>query len=88
MARLSRVLLVCYSVCGFASAAAVKSFEFAAHRESADAGLLQRKRQTGSLSSALGKSLYWFTHFNVGDAENVRLLIDTGSTDLLMNEGV
>lgn len=82
------MMLVWYSICGFAYAAASKSFTIVSHRETADAGLLLRKRQTGSLPSELGKSLYWFGNFSVGNAESVRLLIDTGSTDLLMNKGM
>lgn len=88
MATFSAFLLVWYSVCTFAYAAAIDAFTIASHREIADAGLLPRKRQAGSLPSSLGKSLYWFGNFSVGDVESVKLLIDTGSTDLLMNEGV
>ena len=88
MATLSMLLLVWYSVCGLTSAAAVDSFTIASRREAVDAGILHRKRQTASLPSVLDKSLYWFANFTIGDAKDVYLLIDTGSTDLLMEPGV
>lgn len=46
-----------------------------------------RQRKTGQLPTQLGKSLYWFGNFSVGDASSLKLLIDTGSTDILLNNG-
>ncbi|KAK5168945.1 uncharacterized protein LTR77_006254 [Saxophila tyrrhenica] len=88
MGPLATLLLALISVCSFTHAAAVDSFSIASHRDYADSNNLPRKRQSGSVPSELGKTLYWFANFSVGDADSVRLLIDTGSTDLLMNEGV
>ncbi len=87
MAPLFTVLLLISSITGLTSAAAVDSFTLSSFREEAAAESLHRKRQFGILPSALETSLYWFSNFTVGDATNLKLLIDTGSTDCLIVPG-
>lgn len=96
MAISSTLLLALYSVSGLASAAAVASngFEIETHRQEAprhavDALSPNRQKQSGVLASTLGKSLYWFGYFSVGLSEKpYKLLVDTGSTDLILNPGL
>ena len=95
MAISSSLLLVLYSICCLASAAAVPSdaFTFETERMEHDrraVDLLHPKRsaQSGILASTLGKSLYWFGYFAVGESEPLKLLVDTGSTDLILNPGL
>jgi len=69
------------------------TISFGVTREEHDAATVNavsrfRKRQSGQLPNKLGKSLYWFGNFKVGDSGVLKLLIDTGSTDLLINPGV
>lgn len=42
----------------------------------------------GTVPTVLGESLYWFGNFTVGDSHDLELLIDTGSTDLILNPGL
>lgn len=81
-------LTLCASVCG-----AGKTFSFATSREVGDSNVVNhlshlRKRQSASVASSLGNSLYWFGEFSVGDSGPLKLLIDTGSSDLLVDPGL
>lgn len=49
---------------------------------------LRKRGSTGELPTKLGKSLYWFGHFNVGESSDLRLLVDTGSADCILNNGL
>ena len=82
-------------LCSFAAGAAIASggFLISSHRDTADAQTIHalshlRKRQSGTLGSYIGKTLYWFGNFKVGDSGPLKLLIDTGSADLLVNPGL
>ena len=49
---------------------------------------VSRKRQSQVFSEFEESNDFWFAHgFNIGDASNLTLLIDTGSSDLLLNKG-
>lgn len=61
-----------------------KSFELEVFREANHTN----GSVTTDLPASLGHSLYWFANFDVGDSKNVKLLVDTGSTDLLVNPGM
>jgi hypothetical protein len=91
MAVRSSFLVALYSLYCLVSAASISSdsFTILSHREEADPVAINalRKRQTASLPSELGKSLYWFAYFRVGESDPLRLLLDTGSTDLIVNPG-
>lgn len=54
--------------------------------------LSQRRRRAtqpaGNLSTAIDSDLYWYGNFTVGDSTDLELLIDTGSSDLLVNNGL
>lgn len=78
MAYLSVALFLWSAICGCCLGRALDSSEIVAKR---DVG-------SGEIPSELGKSLYWFGNFSVGDSGYVRLLIDTGSSDLWLNKGV
>ena len=85
------ILLASYSACFLALAAVVsgtsvhlETHRHEADRQAVDALASHRQRQSGILGSTLGKSLYWFGYFAVGESEPLKLLIDTGSTDLLL----
>ena len=87
--------LAFYSICSFASAAAVpgtsfhlETYRHEADRRAVDERSCHRQKQSEVLASTLGKSLYWFGYFAVGDSEPLKLLIDTGSTDLILNPGL
>lgn len=62
-----------------------KSMEISLTR--VDAGK-KKSSSSGELQETLGRSLYWFGHFDVGNTKNAKLLIDTGSTDLILNPGL
>lgn len=81
----------CCFLHSFVAAAAIANdgLMIASHRDTADASLLKlRKRQSGAFGSSLGKSLYWFGNFTVGDSGSLKLLLDTGSSDLIINPGL
>ncbi len=87
----SSLFVASYGFSCLASAASVPSnaFTISTRREEADAATnALRKRQSGVVDSMLGKSLYWFGDFAVGESPPLRLLIDTGSTDLIVNPGL
>lgn len=69
------------------------TISFGVTREEHDAATVNaasrlRRRQSAQLPNKLGKSLYWFGNFKVGDSGVLKLLVDTGSTDLLVNPGL
>ena len=73
--------------------AADDALSFSVFRDEADAQTVNalsklRRGLRAQLPNQLGKSLYWFGHFSVGDSPDLRLLVDTSSTDLLINPGV
>ena len=89
------LLLASYSTCSLAAAAVVPgtSFHLETYRQEADRGTVHalschRQRQGGILASTRSKSLYWFGYFTVRESEPLKLLIDTGSTDLILNPGL
>lgn len=95
MANLCALLLVWAALYEISLGRVLDSHSFVVERDVADRRTVNgvsslRKRQdgTGELSGALGKSLYWFGNFSVGDSGYLRLLIDTGSSDLWLNTGV
>ncbi|KPI36780.1 uncharacterized protein AB675_11742 [Cyphellophora attinorum] len=49
---------------------------------------IRRDGKTGNFSTAIDNQLYWYANFTVGNSSNLELLIDTGSSDLLLNNGV
>jgi hypothetical protein len=84
----SALVLALYGLSCVASAAAVPgdSFSLVASREEADPNAIHALRKRGAaLPAKLGKSLYWFIYAAVGDSGSKRLLLDTGSTDLILN---
>ena len=92
---LSCNFLAFYSICSLASAAAVpgtsfhvETYRHEADRRAVDERSYHRQQQSEVLASTLSKSLYWFGHFAVGDSEPLKLLIDTGSTDLILHPGL
>ena len=93
MAAFSALVSLFYALFYFISIANGSSFEISAHRDTADADTVKalsaiRKRQSADLPAKLGNSLYWFGNFSVGDSGDLKLLIDTGSTDCLVNPGL
>lgn len=64
------------------------------HRDTADEHtahtLAHVRKRSGIdyLPTKLGKSLYWFGYFDVGEAQNLKLLLDTGSSDLILNNNL
>lgn len=95
MATLYTFLLFFHTLFSFGYAAAIpadNSFTIASYRDVAGAdtenALRMVKRQSGANPSVLGRSLYWFGNFSVGDTPDLKLLIDTGSTDLILNKGL
>lgn len=50
-------------------------------------GKFQKRLATANFSTALDTDLYWYGNFTVGNGTNLELLIDTGSSDLLVNNG-
>ena len=90
MAPLATLLLLSQVFFSIIYAAAVpSSFTIPSFRDVADDETIAlRKRQSGSNPSVLGRSLYWFGNFSVGDSGYLKLLIDTGSTDLIVNNGL
>jgi pepsin A len=92
MAPLSALLWFSYILFGLVYAAE-DSYTIPVYRDVADEDTVNalsavRKRQSGTVPSVLGHSLYWFGHFSVGDTPDLKLLIDTGSTDLIVNNGL
>lgn len=93
MATFCAFSLICYALLLFTCTVDGSSFEILSHRDTADAETVNalsaiRKRQSGVVPSKLGNSLYWFGNFSVGDSGPLKLLIDTGSTDCLVNPGL
>ena len=64
------------------------------HRRPATPALLDSirlaRRQSGEFPNIQKRNdiLLWFANFTVGDSENLELLLDTGSTDLLVDPGL
>lgn len=86
---------LCCSLLSFAAGAAIANdgFLISSHRDKADPQTVHalsslRKRQSGSYGNYIGETLYWFGNFKVGDSGPLKLLIDTGSADLLVNPGL
>jgi hypothetical protein len=88
------ILLLCICVrAALAAPAAQDGFAVSAYRSHIDERTLSilstsralRRRQTGSLSAAIDSDLYWYGNFTVGEGTNLGLLIDTGSSDLILN---
>ena len=91
MLSLSSLLLVSSALSSIAYAAG--DGLIAAHRKEADEQTVNalaalRKRSTGELPTKLGKSLYWFGHFDVGEGHDYHLLLDTGSSDCILNNNL
>lgn len=78
------VALVLFTLCGFVW---TRSFAIPVHRESIDT-TTGKPSESGIIESKLDRSLYWYGHFSVGDSHKLKLLIDTGSTDLIINPGL
>lgn len=96
MRTLAILSVLCCFFYGLAAGAAIASddgFLIASHRDKADAQTVHalsslRKRQSGGFGSYIGETLYWFGNFKVGDSGPLKLLLDTGSADLLVNPGL
>lgn len=97
MAKLSALLLACSALASaLVTGRAVDSYSVAAERLVWDRDLVNSvshlrqglSNTTGDVPTKLGGSLYWFGNFSVGDSDNLRLLVDTGSTDCILNKGV
>jgi hypothetical protein len=77
------LLLVCSNIFGLVAA---NSFAISAHREKV--ALTSAKRsETGEIPNEIDHALFWFGNFTVGDSQNLDLLVDTGSSDLIVNPG-
>jgi hypothetical protein len=90
--------LVVYA-CGIianAAPAPYDGFTVSAYRGRADEYTLSvlassrrlHSRQSATLSTAIDSILYWYGNFTVGEASGLGLLIDTGSSDLILNNGL
>jgi len=93
MARFPTIILAAFALLCCLVYGLEDTISFGVTREEHDAASVNavsrfRKRQSGQLPNKLGKSLYWFGNFKVGDSGVLKLLVDTGSTDLLVNPGV
>lgn len=91
MLSISNFVLVVSVFCSLAIGADTSLI--AAHRQEAseqtsNALAALRKRGTGDLPTKLGKSLYWFGNFSVGESSDLKLVIDTGSSDCILNNGL
>jgi hypothetical protein len=91
MLSLSNLLLAWSAICSVAYGNS--DGLIAAHRREADEQTVNtlaalRKRGTGELPTKLGKSLYWFGHFDVGEGHDYHLLLDTGSSDCILNNNL
>ncbi|KAI9727940.1 MAG: hypothetical protein M1828_005345 [Chrysothrix sp. TS-e1954] len=93
MARM-RSLLVLLSALSTLVASEAGSHTLALHRREADPTLLDSsrlaRRQSESFSNIQKRQsiLLWFANFTVGDSKDLELLLDTGSTDLLVDPGL
>lgn len=92
MLSLSNLLLVTLSLL-YSFAYGNSDGLIAAHRQEVDEHTVNtlaalRKRGAGELPTKLGKSLYWFGHFDVGLGHDYHLVIDTGSSDCILNSNL
>lgn len=84
---MARLFLITSFVLFSLAHGADKSFNIAARRDYAHSHHL-RKRQYAIEATGLDRALYWFGNFSVGDSGPLSLLIDTGSSDILIDPGL
>lgn len=97
MGRLSPFLLAWCAICSLVGTSAGGSYMIKTERLLVDPGVgrgdshLRRRlvgQTAGDEPTLLGGALYWSGNFSVGASRSLRLLLDTGSADCVLNPGV
>jgi hypothetical protein len=96
MLFLHTLALCAWNALALAAPTRQDGFTVSTYRDSADEhtrALLStsrrlRGRQAASIPAAIDSILYWYGNFTVGESDNLGLLIDTGSSDLILNPGL
>jgi hypothetical protein len=96
MASYCVLLLGLFQASVLAAPTVQDGFAISAYRSPADKDTISllsisrkiHRRQSSTLGTAIDSDLYWYGNFTVGESTNLGLLIDTGSSDLILNGGL